>query len=55
MNLNNVFGYIAKSGAKVGIIFRNSNTKRRNEKDDFWVVIKVKPNLWFMQFTIRKV
>ncbi|MDF2432415.1 MAG: hypothetical protein JWP44_2046 [Mucilaginibacter sp.] len=26
MNLNNEFGYIAKSGAKVGIIIYNSNT-----------------------------
>jgi len=26
MNLNNEFGNIAKSGAKVGIIFGNSNT-----------------------------
>jgi len=38
MNLNNVSGYIAKSGAKVGIIFCNSNTQERNGKDDNWIV-----------------
>lgn len=34
MNLNNVFGYIAKSGAKVGIIICNSNSWQGNEEDD---------------------
>ena len=34
MNLNNEFGNIAKSGAKVGIIICNSNTDAENRKDD---------------------
>ena len=37
MNLNNVFGYIAKSGAKVRLIYRISNTGEGLRKDDNWV------------------
>jgi pimeloyl-ACP methyl ester carboxylesterase len=34
MNLNNGPGYIAKSGAKVRLIYANSNTGRRNGEND---------------------
>jgi hypothetical protein len=37
MNLNNVFGYIAKSGAKVRLIYRISNTGQGFGKEDNWV------------------
>jgi len=37
MNLNNVSGYIAKSGAKVRLIYRISNTGEGFGKDDNWV------------------
>jgi hypothetical protein len=37
MNLNNVPGYIAKSGAKVRFLFANSNTGGRNGENDNWV------------------
>lgn len=40
MNLNNESGNIAKSGAKVDIIFCNSNTEEGNGKDDGWMVIR---------------
>jgi hypothetical protein len=42
MNLNNVFGYIAKSGAKVGIIIGNSNTFSACEKMQLFYADKPK-------------
>jgi len=38
MNLNNVSGYIAKSGAKVAFNYRNSNTCYGRGEYDNWIV-----------------
>jgi len=38
MNLNNESGYIAKSGAKVRLIYGNSNTGKGNRENDNWIV-----------------